>query len=280
MKVAVLMENTAQEGCGLVPEHGLSLYIEYRGKRLLLDGGASGRFADNAQKLGVDLADVDLGVLSHGHYDHADGLRRFFQLNQRAKVYVRPQAGGPYFSMTEEGPKFIGVHRDIWEGARERLVPVPGPMELLEGGWLLPDGPKVPAFMGKASNLVCKRGEDDFVPDDFSHEQSLVLEGERGLVVFNSCSHGGIVNIVRGVLDQLPGKRVHAVVGGLHMYAKGGTGMNCSPEYVQSVADALKALGVERILTGHCTGQPALERLTEYFGPGCQGLYTGQVFTL
>lgn len=84
----------------------------------------------------------------------------------------------------------------------------------------------------------------------------------------------------RGVLDQLPGKRVHAVVGGLHMYAKGGTGMNCSPEYVQSVADALKALGVERILTGHCTGQPALERLTEYFGPGCQGLYTGQVFTL
>ena len=233
MKVAVLMENTAQEGCGLVPEHGLSLYIEYRGKRLLLDGGASGRFADNAQKLGVDLADVDLGVLSHGHYDHADGLRRFFQLNQRAKVYVRPQAGGPYFSMTEEGPKFIGVHRDIWEGARERLVPVPGPMELLEGGWLLPDGPKDPAFMGKASNLVCKRGEDDFVPDDFSHEQSLVLEGERGLVVFNSCSHGGIVNIVRGVLDQLPGKRVHAVVGGLHMYAKGGTGMNCSPEYVQ-----------------------------------------------
>ena len=262
MKVAVLMENTAQEGCGLVPEHGLSLYIEYRGKRLLLDGGASGRFADNAQKLGVDLADVDLGVLSHGHYDHADGLRRFFQLNQRAKVYVRPQAGGPYFSMTEEGPKFIGVHRDIWGGARERLVPVPGPMELLEGGWLLPDGPKDPAFMGKASNLVCKRGEDDFVPDDFSHEQSLVLEGERGLVVFNSCSHGGIVNIVRGVLDQLPGKRVHAVVGGLHMYAKGGTGMNCSPEYVQSVADALKALGVERILTGHCTGQPALERLT------------------
>ena len=60
MKVTVLMENTAPEGCGLVPEHGLSLYIEHRGKRLLLDAGSSGRFADNACTLGVDLAAVEL----------------------------------------------------------------------------------------------------------------------------------------------------------------------------------------------------------------------------
>ena len=54
MKVIVLMENTALEGCGLTPEHGLSLYIEYRGRKLLLDAGSSGKFADNAQALGVE----------------------------------------------------------------------------------------------------------------------------------------------------------------------------------------------------------------------------------
>ena len=43
MNVTVLMENTALEGCGLAVEHGLSLYIRYRGRELLLDAGSSGR---------------------------------------------------------------------------------------------------------------------------------------------------------------------------------------------------------------------------------------------
>ena len=90
MNVTVLMENTAPEGCGLASEAGLSLYIEYRGHRLLLDAGSSGRFADNAQMLGADLTEVEMVVLSHGHFDHADGLRRFFQMNSRAKVYIGP----------------------------------------------------------------------------------------------------------------------------------------------------------------------------------------------
>ena len=97
------------------------------------------------------------------------------------------------------------------------------------------------------------------------------------MAVFNSCSHGGIVNIVRGVLDQLPGKKVFAVVGGFHMAAKGQGALNCPPEHVLQVADTLKQLGVEEIYTGHCTGEMALELLKERFGPGCHALATGQV---
>lgn len=277
MKVTVLMENTALEGCGLTPEHGLSLYIEYRGKKLLLDAGSSGKFADNAQALGVDLSAVELAALSHGHYDHADGLRRFFQVNSRAKVYVRPGAAGPYFAKDPDAYRFIGIGRDIWEDSRDRFVEVEGVYPLTEGGWLVPETVRDPAFVGQAADLLFKRGEDDFVPDDYRHEQSLVLEGEKGLVVFNSCSHGGIVNIVRGVLEQFPGKKVFAVVGGFHMFSRGKSGMNCAPEYVFQVADALKALGVEKVYTGHCTGETALELLKERFGPGCHALATGQV---
>lgn len=280
MRVTVLMENTAREGCGLTAEHGLSLYIEHRGRKLLLDAGSSGRFADNAQKLGVDPAEVELGVLSHGHYDHADGLRRFFRLNSQAKIYARPGAGGPLFSIHEEGPVFIGVHRDVWAGCRDRFVAVEGLYPLGEGAWLAPNTVHDPAFAGQAGNLVYKRGEDDFLPDDYRHEQSLVLETERGLAVFNSCSHSGIVNIVRSVREQLPGKNVFAVVGGLHMFGKGESGMNCSEAYVYAVADALKAAGVEEIYTGHCTGEPALALLRERFGPNCRALTTGQVLEL
>ena len=98
MKFVVLMENTAPEGACLSAEAGLALYIEYRGHKLLLDAGSSGKFADNAAALGIDLSQVELAVLSHGHFDHSDGLRRFFGVNQRAKVYARTTAGGPYFS--------------------------------------------------------------------------------------------------------------------------------------------------------------------------------------
>lgn len=275
MKITVLMENTALEGCGLTPEHGLSLYIEHRGKKLLLDAGSSGKFADNAQALGVDLSAVEAAALSHGHYDHADGLRRFFQINSRAKVYARPSAGGPHFSMGKDGPYFIGIHRDICTQFRDRFAAVEGLYELTEGAWLVPD--MVRETSGRSDGLLYKRGEDDFIPDDFRHEQSLVLEGEKGLVVLNSCSHGGIVNIVRGVLDQFPGRKVYAVVGGLHMAAKGQGALNCTPEYVFRVADALKELGVEEIHTGHCTGETALGLLKERFGPGCHALATGQV---
>ena len=75
MKVTVLVENTAPQDSGLTPEHGLSLYIQYREHNILLDAGCSQAFAQNAKALGVDLKQVDLAVLSHGHFDHADGLR-------------------------------------------------------------------------------------------------------------------------------------------------------------------------------------------------------------
>ena len=278
MKVTVLIENTAPEGSGLAFESGLSLYIEYKDKKILLDAGISGDFAANAEKLGVDLKAVELGVLSHGHFDHSDGLRAFFPLNDKVDFHLRPGAEGPYFSM-KPTVHFIGIHRDIWRDYQNRFRFVEGIHALGEGMWLLPDGDVDPEFVGRAKDLVYKRGEDDFIPDDFRHEQSLVFETERGLVVFNSCSHSGIVNIVRGVQKMLPGKKVHAVVGGFHMCGKNTpNGLNCSEEYVYKVADALKQLGVEEVYTGHCTGPNALALLKERFGVGCYGMTTGQTF--
>ena len=74
MRATVLVDNL--EHNGLKGEWGLSIYIEYRDKKILLDTGASGLFAENAQKTGVSLEKVDYGVLTHAHYDHSDGIRR------------------------------------------------------------------------------------------------------------------------------------------------------------------------------------------------------------
>ena len=75
MKIVTLIENTAPEN--LIAEWGLSLLIEYRGKRYLLDAGGSKRCAENADRLGVPLSEVDAAILSHAHFDHSGGLEAF-----------------------------------------------------------------------------------------------------------------------------------------------------------------------------------------------------------
>ena len=84
MKVTVLSENTS--ACGLPSEHGLSLYVETNGRKLLFDTGQGDLFARNAEVLGVDLSAVGLAVISHGHYDHGGGLKTFLSLNDSAPV--------------------------------------------------------------------------------------------------------------------------------------------------------------------------------------------------
>ena len=88
LNLVVLIENSSPDG--LLREHGLSVYLEYRGCPVLLDAGESGAFLRNAADLGVDLSQVAYATLSHGHYDHADGLTAFFAANRTAQVYARP----------------------------------------------------------------------------------------------------------------------------------------------------------------------------------------------
>ena len=73
MKVTSLVENTSRRG--LPVEHGLSLHIQLDdGRQVLFDMGQRRLFADNAERLGIRLADVDAAIVSHGHYDHGGGL--------------------------------------------------------------------------------------------------------------------------------------------------------------------------------------------------------------
>ena len=76
MKLWILAENTACAE-GMLPEHGLSLYMETGSRRILFDMGQTDAFARNAARMGVNLEKVDTAVLSHGHYDHGGGMAAF-----------------------------------------------------------------------------------------------------------------------------------------------------------------------------------------------------------
>ena len=116
MKITVLAENTSKKeniGC----EHGLSLLIETEKHIILFDMGQSELFAENAEKLGIDLGNVDIAVLSHGHYDHGGGLKKFLELNSKAPVFINRYAFEPHFNAEK---KYIGLDTELQYS--ERLV--------------------------------------------------------------------------------------------------------------------------------------------------------------
>ena len=265
MKITVLVDNIAADGlCG---EWGLSLYIEHGAHTILLDTGASALFAENAASLGKDLAAVEYGVLSHAHYDHADGMEAFFAANDRAKFYLRAGARENCFGYHGDSFDYIGIRRGTLRRFRDRIEFVEGAYELCPGAWLLPHTTPGLAERGRRAELYIKRGLFRR-PDDFAHEQTLVTETESGLAVFSSCSHGGVMNILREVREAFPGKRVCALIGGFHLF-------KTQPPEVRTLGRSLREEGVAHIVTGHCTGQEAFDLLSEETGGLVRQMRTG-----
>ena len=277
MKVTVLVENTATEG--LVCEHGLSLLIEHNDKKYLLDAGQSRFFMDNATKLNADIAGVEYAVLSHGHYDHSGGFFEYLKKN-KVKVHAMDSVFGDYYS-SKGGMHKIGVPIEIKEAHIDAFEFHDKVTELSEGVYLVPHSTEDLDVIGEKTGLFMKKG-DKIVPDSFEHEASLVIEDE-GLVIFNSCSHGGVCNIINEVKAALPNRSIKAFVGGLHMIGmKDGVEIcTFSDEEIQQMADVLMAEGVEKLCTGHCTGKIGFEKIQKIFGEDkTQALYTGAVINI
>lgn len=270
MRFTVLVENAAPEGLQL--EWGLSLLIEYRGGGYLLDAGGSALFAENARKLGVDLSKVDAAVLSHAHFDHSGGFDEFCRLNMHAPVYIRRSVRENCYSQHAEGKKYIGLQRGMLKRLGGRLVRADGDVRIAPGVTLVPHKQPDMPERGRAAKMFVRCGLW-FRPDDFSHEQSLVFETVEGLVIFNSCCHGGVDAIIEEVSRTFPGKRIGAIVGGFHLF-------RTPPEGVHALADRLEKLGAPLLYTGHCTGGEAMEILEARFPGRVCRLETGLRFDL
>ena len=265
MRARVLIDNISRDG--LISEWGLAIWIEYEGHRILLDTGATGRFVENARSMGICLSEVELGVLSHAHYDHANGMEAFFRENETAKFYLRAGTQENCYGKRWIFRKYIGIQRGLMERYPERFALAEGKLALLPGAWLLPHSTPGLERIGRRASLYVRR-DRRLTPDDFSHEQSLVFETDAGLVVFNSCSHAGPDNILREVGEAFPGRHVRALVGGLHLCV-------LKDAEVRALAGRIREMQVGEIITGHCTGQRAFEVLREELGDQVRQIHTG-----
>ncbi len=249
MQIKILTDNNTKDT--LQAEWGLSLLIEYEGHLLLLDAGATGIFADNARQLGIPIEKIELAVLSHAHYDHADGMERFFRENKNAKCYIRSCCGEDCYDRKKD--KYIGIREGLLAAYHDRFVRIKEDYELLPGVTLLPHKTKGLDRLGEKVGMY-RYQDGAWIPDDFSHEQSLVFETEKGLVICNSCCHGGADHIIEEVKQTFPGKRVYALIGGLHLF-------KASDEEVLALVEKIRQTGIEKVYTGHCTGERAVELL-------------------
>ncbi len=152
-KLTVIVDNIPQEP--LHGEWGLSILAAHRGSSILIDAGASGLFAENMRALGLSIRDVDCAMLSHAHYDHANGMVRFFQENATAKFYLRESAQENCYARYLIFRKYIGLPRHVLTDYKDRIVHVSGDYLLSDGAYLI--GHKARAYRRSESANGCIR---------------------------------------------------------------------------------------------------------------------------
>ena len=188
MRITALTENITHNP-DLSAEHGLSLYIETGDRKILFDMGQTALFNDNAQKLGIDLSAVDIAVISHGHYDHGGGLGKFLEINKTAPVYISRYAFEPHYNGTE---KYIGL--DISLKNNDRLI-FTGDEQSIGDNLTLFSCNEKERLLGLGSFGLNVLSDGEFLPDDFRHEQYLLIEENGRRVLISGCSHKGIMDI-------------------------------------------------------------------------------------
>lgn len=179
MKVTIVVDNI--EHAGIPGEWGFCAYIEQNGKKLLLDTGASNLFADNAEKLNIDLKDVDFAVLSHAHYDHANGMEKFFEINEKAPFYLQEGCGENCYFKKGFVRKYIGIPKGITKRYQDRIKYVSGICPIAEGIYLVSHSTPHLEQIGK-KEMMYQKTKLGWKPDNFCHEQSLVLDTDLSLI--------------------------------------------------------------------------------------------------
>ena len=247
MKITALVENESK--CELKPKHGLSLYIETLNHKILFDLGPDNTIFENAKAKGVNLSDIDLVVISHGHMDHGGALKEFLQINSTAKIYVQRKAFETHYS------KFLFLKINI--GLSKKLENHPQ-IILVDGDFQIDN--ELTLFITENTSKCYSNANDPLYSnnqkDDFSHEQNLIIQEEQNAVIMG-CGHAGVANIMEKA------EKYHPVlcIGGFHL-CNPITKKTVSAELLNEISEELKKHPHTKFYTCHCTGMVAFNFLS------------------
>lgn len=229
-------------------EHGISLYIEAYGKKILFDCGQTDIFIKNAKKLDIDLEKLDVIVLSHGDYDHGNGLK---YIDMKKDLICHPDFKLIRISKRTGNDNGLNQTREELI-AKFNLIESVKPYDICEEIVFLgqidrknnfEQGEKLPAFDEKG--------------DTYKHldDSGIAIKTEKGLVVISGCSHSGICNTVEYAKKITGDNRVAAVMGGFHLKEV--------DECTIKTIEYMKQNNVNVIYLAHCTSDIVCKEFLE-----------------
>ncbi|MFW5894223.1 MAG: MBL fold metallo-hydrolase [Verrucomicrobiota bacterium] len=226
----------------------------------MFDAGQTHVFMHNAKLLGIDLTAMDAMILSHGHYDHTGGLAglprsRDWQGKVDVPAYAHPLALESKYARNPDGTgRYIGMAPESGRTLDEcfEMQNTEAPAEVGEGLMVTGQVPRVTDFEDPGGPFYtdpeCRQ------PDDLLDDQAAFFETSAGTVVILGCAHAGIVNTLRYIMQLVPNRPIHTVIGGTHL-------VNANETRMSNTVEVLREIGVQRLFPLHCTGFQAAARL-------------------
>jgi 7,8-dihydropterin-6-yl-methyl-4-(beta-D-ribofuranosyl)aminobenzene 5'-phosphate synthase len=273
LKITTIMDSTATVidnmtgGRRLLSQWGFCVLIEAGDKAFLLDTGTSSATMHNVEVLGIDIKTVDAIVLSHGHYDHTEGMQAVLTgINRKSiRIVAHPEALGLKYEKFETNNggnvyKYTGIpfKKELLENLGADFELTTKPTWLTDDIVVSGEEPMTTSYESVIKEAVTKT-TNGYEQDDLPDDQSIYIRTDLGLVIVMGCAHRGMINIIKHALELMGEERVYMVLGGTHL-------ITASKYQLDSTIKDLKKINPQWIGVSHCTGLKASAVLANEFG--------------